>query len=88
VLIGFQEANGNSFDSPRFTYRMAKDKKGTTRDIIHVGEGVGAADGAAWGDYSGSMIDGDNLMDLWTIQSCANEKGKASSVIVKVPFKK
>jgi hypothetical protein len=88
VLIGFQEANGNSFVSPRFTYRMAKDKKGTTRDIIHVGEGVGAADGAAWGDYSGSMIDGDNLMDLWTIQSCANEKGKASSVIVKVPFKK
>ena len=88
VLIGFQEANGNSFVSPRFTYRMAKDKKGTTRDIIHAGEGVGAADGAAWGDYSGSMIDGDNLMDLWTIQSCANEKGKASSVIVKVPFKK
>ena len=88
VLIGFQEVNRNSFISPRFTYRMAKDKPGTIREIIHVGEGVGATDGAAWGDYSGSMIDGDNLMDLWTVQSRANEKGKAESVIVKVPFKK
>ena len=49
---------------------------------------MGATDGAAWGDYSGSMIDGDNLVDLWTVQSRANEKGKAESVIVKVPFKK
>ncbi|MEO8415737.1 MAG: hypothetical protein ABI472_18885 [Ginsengibacter sp.] len=88
VLIGFQEVNENSFISPRFTYRLAGDKPGSTREIIHVGEGVGATDGAAWGDYSGSMIDGDNLVDLWTVQSRANEKGKAESVIVKVPFKK
>ena len=88
VLIGFQEVNGNSFISPRFTYRMAKDKKGTVRKVIRVGEGVAATDGASWGDYSGSMIDGDNLMDLWTVQSRANTKGKAESVIVKVPFKK
>ncbi len=88
VVIGFQEVNGNSFISPRFTYRMAKDAPGTTREIIRVGEGVAATDGAAWGDYSGSTIDGDNLMDLWTVQSRANTKGKAESVIVKIPFKK
>jgi hypothetical protein len=88
VVIGFQEVNGNSFISPRFTYRMAKDAPGTTRKIIRVGEGVAATDGAAWGDYSGSTIDGDNLMDLWTVQSRANTKGKAESVIVKIPFKK
>ncbi len=88
VLIGFQEVNGNSFISPRFTFRMAKDKPGTTRKIISVGEGVGATDGVAWGDYSGSIIDGDNLLDLWTVQSRANIKGRAESVIVKVPFKK
>jgi hypothetical protein len=34
------------------------------------------------------MIDGDNLLDLWTIQSRANEKGKGETVIVKLPFKK
>lgn len=86
VLIGFQEANGNSFISPRFAYRMAADAPGTVRKIISAGEGRGAADGVAWGDYSGSMIDGDNLLDLWTIQSIANEKGRGETVIIKVPF--
>lgn len=88
VLVGFQEVNGNSFISPRFAFRKAKDAPGTLRPIVSVGEGKGATDGAAWGDYSGSMIDGDNLLDLWTIQSMANEKGKGETVIVKVPFKK
>lgn len=88
VLIGFQQVDSTSFISPRFTFRNGKDKKGTTRDIISVGEGKGAADGTAWGDYSGSIIDGDNLMDLWTIQSIANEKGKGETVIIKVPFGK
>ena len=88
VLIGFQEVNGNSFISPRFSFRMAKDAPGTTRKIISVGEGVGATDGVAWGDYSGSIIDGDNLLDLWTIQSRANIRGRAESVIIKVPFRK
>jgi hypothetical protein len=86
VIIGFQEVNANSFVSPRFTYRMAKDAHGTVREIIHVGEGRGAADGEAWGDYSGSIIDGDNLLDLWTIQSLASEKGRGETVIVRVPF--
>jgi len=88
VLIGFQEVNGNSFISPRFAYRKAKDALGTVRKIISVGEGEGAADGAAWGDYSGTIIDGDNLLDLWTIQSRANIKGKGETVIIKVPFSK
>ncbi|MES2003452.1 MAG: hypothetical protein V4450_02940 [Bacteroidota bacterium] len=86
VLIGFQEVNGNSYVSPRFAYRMAVDAPGTIREIIHVGEGRGAADGVAWGDYSGSVVDGDNLLDLWTIQSLASEKGRGETVIVKVPF--
>ena len=88
VLIGFQEVNENSFISPRFAYRLHKDKPGTVREIVSAGEGKGATDGTSWGDYSGSMIDGDNLLDLWTIQSIANEKGKGETVIVKVPFKK
>jgi hypothetical protein len=87
VLVGFQEVNKNSFVSPRFAYRSHKDQPGTTRKIIRVGEGRGAADGAAWGDYSGSIIDGDNRKDLWTIQSIANEKGRGETVIIKVPFK-
>ncbi|MBL7846051.1 MAG: hypothetical protein JNL40_01185 [Cyclobacteriaceae bacterium] len=88
VLVGFQEVNYQSFVSPRFAFRLSKDKKGTLRPIISAGEGTGAADGVAWGDYSGSIIDGDNLLDLWTIQSIANDKGKGETVIVKVPFGK
>jgi hypothetical protein len=86
VLIGFQEVNNNSFISPRFAYRKAKDRLGTIREIVSAGEGEGATDGVSWGDYSGSIIDGDNLLDLWTIQSITNTKGRGETVIVKVPF--
>jgi hypothetical protein len=88
VLIGFQEVNTNSFISPRFAFRKAKDAAGSVIKIISAGEGKGATDGASWGDYSGSIIDGDNLLDLWTIQSITNDKGKGETVIVQVPFKK
>ena len=88
VLIGFQEANANSFISPRVAYRMGKDKPGSIREIISLGEGKGATDGVSWGDYSGSVIDGDNLNDLWTIQSITNDKGKGETIIAKLPFGK
>jgi hypothetical protein len=47
--------------------------------------GRGATDGVAWGDYIGSVVDGDDLLDLWTIQSVANEQGRGETVIVRVP---
>ncbi|MCK0158042.1 hypothetical protein MWU65_12670 [Cellulophaga sp. F20128] len=87
VIIGFQETNKDMFISPRMTFRYAKDKPGTTRAVISLGEGTGATNGVAWGDYSGSTVDGDNLMDLWTIQSIANQEGKGETVIAKMPFK-
>jgi len=71
------------FISPRFVYRKADDPLGTSRNIINLGEGKGATNGTAWGDYSGSCIDGDNFLDLWTIQSIANSEGKGETVIVK-----
>ena len=86
VLIGFQETNKNMFISPRMAFRKAKDPLGTVREIVSLGEGKGATDGVSWGDYSGSIIDGDNLMDLWTIQSITDDNGKGDTVIVKVPF--
>lgn len=88
VLVGFQEAGPDMFISPRMALRMFSDKKGTVRKILSLGEGKGATDGVAWGDYSGSTIDGDNLTDLWTIQSITDIKGKGDTVIVKAPFLK
>jgi len=86
VLVGFQETNAHMFISPRMAFRYANDPKGSLRDIVSLGEGKGPTDGVSWGDYSGSIIDGDNLTDLWTIQSITNEKGRGETVIVKVPF--
>ncbi len=87
VIIGFQETNDRMYISPRFAYRMASDTLGKVRGIISLGEGKGFTDGQSWGDYSGSVIDGDNLTDLWTIQSITSEKGKGHVVIAEVPFK-
>ena len=86
VLVGFQEAGPDMFISPRFAFRRAGDPKGKLREIVKLGEGRGATDGVSWGDYSGSTIDGDNLTDLWTIQSITDDKGKGDTIIVKVPF--
>lgn len=87
VVVGFQETGPNMFISPRMAFRYANDPKGELREIIKLGEGSGATDGVAWGDYSGTTVDGDNLTDIWTIQSIANNEGRGETVIVKVPFK-
>jgi hypothetical protein len=88
VLIGFQETGKNMYISPRMAYRRAADPPGTMRKIIRLGEGAGPTDGVAWGDYSGCAVDGDNLLDLWTIQSITDENGKGDTVIALLPFTK
>ena len=86
VLIGFQETSTAMYISPRMTFRKNTDAPGSTRPIISLGEGKGATDGVAWGDYSGSIVDGDNLLDLWTVQSITTAKGKGELRIAKIPF--
>ncbi len=88
VLIGFQETGPNTFISPRFVFRRKADPPGKMRDITSLGEGQGATDGESWGDYSGSVVDGDNGLDLWTIQSIADTHGKGDTVIAKIPLVK
>ncbi|MDB4778333.1 endonuclease/exonuclease/phosphatase family protein, partial [bacterium] len=85
VLVGFQEAGPDMFISPRFAFRRAADPLGTLRPMISLGEGKSATEGGAWGDYSGSVVDGDNLLDLWTIQSIADEDGRGDTVIACLP---
>ena len=86
VLVGFQETGPDMFISPRLAFRRAADPPGSLRGIVRLGEGQAATDGVSWGDYSGSVCDGDNLLDLWTIQSIAGPDGKGDTVIVQVPF--
>ena len=85
VLIGFQETGPEMFISPRCAIHRAGDAPGTTRPVLSLGEGRGATDGVAWGDYSGTVMDGDNRLDLWTIQSITDEQGKGDTVIARIP---
>jgi hypothetical protein len=85
VLVGFQETGPQMFISPRMAFRRAADPLGTLRPIINLGEGKAATEGGAWGDYSGSVVDGDNQADLWTIQSVADSTGRGDTVIAKLP---
>ena len=87
VLVGFQETNEHMYISPRLAFRLSTDPKGQLRDVINLGQGQGATDGVSWGDYSGSVVDADNMLDLWTIQSITDTEGKGDTIIVKVPFK-
>jgi len=87
VLVGFQETSPDMFISPRLAFRRASDPPGQLREIVKLGEGQAATDGVSWGDYSGSVVDGDNLTDLWTIQSITDKSGKGDTIIVRVPFK-
>ncbi|MEM6672422.1 MAG: hypothetical protein AAF726_06230 [Planctomycetota bacterium] len=85
VLVGFQETSPDMFISPRMAFRRASDPPGTLREIVRLGEGKAATDGLSWGDYSGSVVDGDNLLDLWTIQSIAGADGRGDTMICRVP---
>ncbi|HTQ09063.1 MAG TPA: hypothetical protein VMI31_03240 [Fimbriimonadaceae bacterium] len=84
VLVGFQETGPDMFISPRCAWRLASDPPGTLRAIFDMGEGLAATKGGPWGDYSGSVVDGDNLSDLWTIQSIATADGRGGTVIMQV----
>ncbi len=86
VLVGFQETGPDLYISPRCAWRFADDEPGKLREIVSLGEGTGATDGVAWGDYSCTVVDGGNGLDLWTIQSRANDRGRGETVIAKIPF--
>ena len=84
VLVGFQETGPEMFISPRLVYRRADDPPGKMRSVLSLGEGQAATEGGAWGDYSGSVVDGDNMLDLWTVQSIAGSDGRGDTVIARL----
>jgi len=84
VLVGFQETGPDMFISGRFAVRRVSDQAGRLGPIRKLVEGAAATEGGAWGDYSGSTVDGDNHLDLWTIQSFANDLGRGGTIIARV----
>ncbi|MEQ1934459.1 MAG: hypothetical protein ABL962_11380, partial [Fimbriimonadaceae bacterium] len=84
VLVGFQETGPDMFISGRCAWRKVGDQAGKLGPIFSIAEGLAATEGGSWGDYSGSTVDGDNLTDLWTVQSVANSAGRGSTVITRI----
>ncbi|MEQ1905175.1 MAG: hypothetical protein ABL888_13390 [Pirellulaceae bacterium] len=87
VLVGFQQTSETMYISPRMAVRLASDPPGELRAITCIGEGLAATKGGPWGDYSGSVVDGDNLLDLWTVQSIADVQGNGDAIIAKYPIR-
>lgn len=85
VLVGFQETGPEMHISGRCAYRFP-DRDRYRGGILKLAEGVAPTEGGAWGDYSGTVVDGDDQTTLWTIQTYANAKGRGSTVIARVPF--
>ncbi|OWU65470.1 MAG: hypothetical protein CBB60_004495, partial [Armatimonadetes bacterium Cent15-Ar3] len=87
VLVGFQETGPEMTISARAALFKKSDTSWLSPKIFRLAEGIAPTEGGAWGDYSGTVVDGDNLSDFWTIQSYANDKGRGNTIIAKVPPK-
>ncbi len=85
VLVGFQEVGPGTFVSGRAAVRRASDPPGTLRPTVALAEGKAATEGGPWGDYSGSAMDGDDGLSLWTVQSVATAAGRGGTVIARFP---
>ena len=85
MLLVFQQSGAAQFIGSRMSYRLGTDPLGTLRPVVKHAEGAGANQStAAWGDYSGASIDGDNDLDMWGINSVASASGAGNSVIFRL----
>lgn len=84
AMVGWQETGPDMHISARMAWRMAGDRDGALRGAKNLIEGLAPTEGGSWGDYSGTTVDGDNMLDLWTVQSFANAQGRGGTVIARV----
>ncbi len=77
VLIGYSRFSPDQYASADYSFRLSTDPTGTTesdymfkagQDIYNITYGSGRN---RWGDYSCTMVDPANDLDMWTIQEYA-----------------
>ncbi|MBI1801025.1 MAG: hypothetical protein HY259_12075, partial [Chloroflexi bacterium] len=77
VLVGFSRFSLASYASAGYAYHFAGDAAGTLRDpvVLKAGEDVYVKTYGGsrnrWGDYSNTVVDPLNDLDMWTIQEYA-----------------
>jgi uncharacterized delta-60 repeat protein len=77
VLIGYSSFSSNQFASANYSFRFGNDPTNALRDpfLLKAGEGpylkTFFSGRNRWGDYSASVVDPANDLDMWTIQEYA-----------------
>jgi hypothetical protein len=80
VLLGFSNFAGTHFANAGYAFHAGTDAAGTMRDpvIFKQGEDYYSKDFGGsrnrWGDYSHSVVDPTNDLDMWTIQEYAGTR--------------
>jgi|GEM_PF-737156 len=75
IMVGYSKFTPNAYASAYCSFHAGTDAPGTMRDevLIKAGEApfVFDIDENRWGDYSSTVVDPNNDLDLWTIQEYA-----------------
>jgi uncharacterized repeat protein (TIGR01451 family) len=77
VLIGYSRFSATQYASANYSYRAASDAANTLQAdaVLKVGEGpyfkMFSGTRNRWGDYSATVVDPTNDLDMWTLQEYA-----------------
>jgi hypothetical protein len=91
VLLGFSSFSGTHFARAGYTFRAGTDTAGTMRDPVIFKEGEDYYSKSfsqpdpeqgrnRWGDFSNTVVDPSNDLDLWTIQEYAGMRTVADGL--------
>jgi hypothetical protein len=80
VLIGYSMFSDSIYPSAGYSLRKATDAKETIRTPALLKAGTGPYGFARWGDYSSTVIDPANDLDMWTLQQYSDTGGTDSSL--------
>ncbi|HOW65174.1 MAG TPA: immunoglobulin domain-containing protein [Candidatus Paceibacterota bacterium] len=81
VLIGYSRFGSNQYASANYSYRLSKDPANTLRSdtVLRIGQApymrLNTRGRNSWGDFSSTVVDPLNDMDLWTFQEYAELPG-------------
>jgi uncharacterized repeat protein (TIGR01451 family) len=77
VLIGYSRFSATQYASANYSYRASADAANTLQvdAVLKAGEGIYyktfGGPSTRWGDYSSTVVDPSNDLDMWTIQEYA-----------------
>lgn len=80
ILIGYSIFGDDIYPGAGYSLRKASDAKATMRAPATLKAGTGPYGHARWGDYSSTVIDPANDLDMWTLQQYSDTGGTDNSL--------